>query len=63
MPSLNDVYQAFGFAAEAAQLLETELATLLIENRCSSADFLTQSDAERALSIVETVNQRTLGQL
>jgi hypothetical protein len=63
MPNLNEVYRAFGFAAEAAQLLETELATLLIENRCGSPDLLTSSDAEQTIRIIEAVNQRTLGQL
>ena len=30
MPTLDDVYRKFGEASEAAQLLETELGTLLL---------------------------------
>lgn len=30
MPTLDDVYCKFGFASEAAQLLETELGNMLL---------------------------------
>ncbi len=30
MPALEDVYGKFGFAAEAAQLLETQLGNMLL---------------------------------
>ncbi len=32
MPTLDDVYLKFGYAAEAAQLLETELGNVLAKH-------------------------------
>jgi hypothetical protein len=63
MPTLDEVYCKFGFTAEAAQLLETELCTILLLHRCVDAGLLESPDPERAWAIFESVNRHTLGQL
>ena len=63
MPNLEDVYQKFGMVAEAAQLLETELGTILFVSEASAADLLPQSNPSLATEIYRSVNKRTLGQL
>jgi hypothetical protein len=63
MPSLDDVYRKFGEASEAAQLLETELGTLLLKIGAIEANLLENPDSERATEIYRRVNRQTLGQL
>jgi hypothetical protein len=63
VPSLDDVYRKFGFAAEAAQLLETELGTLLLFIRCVDDGLLTKPAPGRASDLLDTINRHTLGQL
>jgi hypothetical protein len=63
MPTLDDVYLKFGFAAEAAQLIETELGTLLMMVRGGAAGLLETPDPERAADMLESINRQTLGQL
>ncbi len=63
MPSLDDVYQKFGEASEAAQLLETELGTMLIIHRVIDEDILDDPDRGKAIQIFEKMNRSTLGQL
>ena len=63
MPTLADVYRKFGEAFEAAQLLETELGTLLLAHKCIDAGLLENSDANRATAIHKQINKQTLGQL
>ena len=63
MPTLDEVYRKFGEASEAAQLLETDLGTLLLEHKCIDAGLLDHSDPERATAIYAQVNRQTLGQL
>jgi hypothetical protein len=63
MPSLDDIYRKFGEAAEAAQLLETELGTRLLVVRSTAEGLFTASDAERAADVHDSVNRHTLGQL
>lgn len=71
MPSLEDVYQKFGEASEAAQLLETELGTMLlflraVEDgiiRASDSGIEIEKDPTRATEILENINRSTLGQL
>ena len=63
MPTLNDVYRKFGEASEAAQLLETQLGTLLLAHRCIDAGLLDNPDPSSATAIYNRVNKETLGQL
>ena len=63
MPTLNDVYRKFGEASEAAQLLETQLGTLLLDHRCIDAGLLENPDPSSATAIYNRVNKETLGQL
>jgi len=63
MPSLDDIYRKFGDASEAAQLLETELGTILLETRCADADFLSGDRSEEATAILKQIKRCTLGRL
>ena len=63
MPSLDEVYRKFGEAAEAAQLLETELGTNLVMIRAVEDSLLSQPDQDRAADILRTINRHTLGQI
>ena len=63
MPSLDEVYRKFGEASEAAQLLETELGTLLLTHKCIDAGLLDQPNPNKATAIFERINKQTLGQL
>ncbi len=63
MPSLDDVYRKFGETAEAAQLIETELGTMLLAARCIEEGLLENRNSARASEILGSVNRHTLGQL
>ena len=63
MPTLDDVYRKFGEASEAAQLLETELGTLLLVHKCSDAGLLENPDPSRATPIYDQISKQTLGRL
>ena len=63
MATIDEVYRKFGEAYEAAQLLETELGTLLLEHKCIDAGLLENSDPIRATAIYDRINKQTLGQL
>lgn len=63
MSRLDDVYRKFGEVSEAAQLLETELGTLLLTHRCIDAGLLENPDRSIATAIYDQVNRQTLGQL
>ena len=66
MPTLDDVYRKFGEAAEAAQLLETDLGTMLLffgvvdEGLISPA---LEVDSKAATDLLQRINRQTLGQL
>ena len=62
LPTLDDVYRKFGEASEAAQLLETELGTLLLLEQVV-AEGLLGEDRERATKIMRGINRQTLGTL
>ena len=62
LPTLDDVYRKFGEASEAAQLLETELGTLLVCEQAIAED-LVGEDGERAAEIMRAINRQTLGTL
>ena len=63
MPSIDDVYLKFGFASEAAQLLETELGTLLFRSGAIEANLFENPNHDMALELLRFVNRKTLGQL
>jgi hypothetical protein len=62
LPTLDDVYRKFGEASEAAQLLETELGTLLLWEQAIAEDLL-DADGKRATEIMSAINRQTLGTL
>lgn len=63
MPSLDEVYRKFGEAAEAAQLLETELGNFLFLKGAIAADLIARRDPEKAAALLDQINRKTLGQL
>jgi len=63
MPTLDDVYRKFGETSEAAQLLETELGTMLLWVGCIEADLIESPDSEKAMAVYKQINKLTLGQL
>ena len=63
MPSLDDVYWKFGFAAEAAQLLETELGNMLIKHGVVEENLVNQPNPNRAADLFRQVDRQTFGQL
>lgn len=63
MPTLDEVYRKFGAAAEAAQLLETQLGTMLFGLNALAEDLLETKNPARASEILDGVNRQTLGQL
>ncbi|MDP3230083.1 MAG: hypothetical protein Q8N13_19210 [Acidovorax sp.] len=63
MPTLIDVYAKFGFAAEAAQLLETELGNLLLSEAIGLHGFRKTQNKALAKKILGEIDRKTLGQL
>jgi hypothetical protein len=63
VPTLDDVYRKFGETSEAAQLLETELGTMLLEVTAIEEDLVNNPDSEIATEIYKRINKHTLGQL
>ncbi len=63
MPTLDDVYLKFGETAEAAQLLETELGTMLLINRAAAAGLFGAVDPTSAADLLSMIDRQTLGQL
>jgi anaerobic ribonucleoside-triphosphate reductase len=63
MSKLDDVYGKFGFTAEAAQLLETEIGNVLIKHGIVEEDLVNQSNPKRAADFVRQVDKHTLDQL
>ena len=63
MPTLDEVYRKFGEVSEAAQLLETQLCTMLLEHKCIDAGLLERPSSEKATAIYEHVTNQTLGKL
>jgi hypothetical protein len=63
MPTLDDVYRKFGEVAEAAQLIETELGTILLRLRCEEERLLENKNPARATDILGSINRHTLGQI
>jgi hypothetical protein len=63
MPTLDDVYRKFGETAEAAQLLETELGTVLLSVGALAEDLFTGTKPRRAAELLDEINSGTLGRI
>lgn len=63
MPTLENVYSKFGEVAEAAQLLETELGTILLSACGTEHDLFAGDKGELATEIYNKINKSTLGQI
>lgn len=63
MTTLDDVYRKFGETSEAAQLLEVELGTILIQIGATEKNLLNEPNLEQAFELFKKVNRQTLGQL
>ena len=63
MFSLDDVYRKFGETAEAAQLLETQLGTMLLLVRGTEDKLISEPNPNRATDVYRQINRQTLGQL
>lgn len=63
MPSLDDVYRKFGETSEAAQLLETELGTILFLSGAVEQNLIDKPDQDAVTALYHNINRKTLGQL
>lgn len=63
MRTLDEVYCKFGFAAEAAQLLETELGNMLVKYGIVDENLVGQPNPKRAAELLREIDKHTLGQL
>lgn len=66
MTTLDDVYRKFGEVAEAAQLLEAELGTMLLFYDVVGEGLITpelEVDGVGATKVLQRINKQTLGQL
>lgn len=66
MPTLDDIYRKFGEVAEAAQIVETDLGTMMLFYGVVEAGLISPTlevDSAGARNVLERVNRQTLGQL
>ena len=63
MASVDDMHRAFGSAAEAGQLLETHLGTMMLEHQVLVERVTVVKNPNRAKEILDGINKHTLGQL
>jgi hypothetical protein len=63
MATREDVYAKFGIAAEAAQLLETALGTVLLGLQASKQGWHLSPKPEEAWAFLDRVEKSTLGSL
>ncbi len=59
----HELYMKFGIAAEAAQLFETELGTLLLGLRALENDWHISPDGAAAREVLDSIDRSTLGRL
>jgi hypothetical protein len=60
---LDEVYRKFGEVSEAAQLLETELGTILLQIHAVESDLFALERREEAAEIYKRIDKSTLGQV
>lgn len=63
MPDRHELYAKYGITAEAAQLFETELGTLLLSLRGFENGWHLVPDEAAARAVLETIDQSTLGRV
>ena len=63
MATLDEVYRKFGETSEAAQLLETELGTILLTIRGAEEELFFGDKPDLAKEILTKIDKSTLGQL
>jgi hypothetical protein len=66
MPTIDDIYRKFEEVSEAAQLVETELGTVLLFYGVAYEGLITPTlevDGKRATELLGQINRQTLGQL
>ncbi len=63
MPDIDQVYRKFGEVSEAAQLLETELGTMLFEVSSLETGLIESPDTTWASNLIKFINRQTLGAL
>lgn len=63
MADRHELYAKYGIAAEAAQLFETELGTLLLGLQGLENDWHLLPDGAAALEVLENIDRSTLGRL
>jgi hypothetical protein len=66
VPTLDDVYRKFGEVSEAAQLVETELGTMLLLFGVVDEGLIAPTlevDGKGATELLGRINRQTLGQL
>lgn len=63
MEDRRELYAKFGIAAEAAQLFETELGTLLLCLKALDNNWHSVPDGAAARTLLDDIDRKTLGQL
>jgi len=66
MPTRDDIYRKFGEASEAAQLIETEIGTMLLFFGVVDEGLIKPTlevDGKWATELLKRINRQTLGQL
>ncbi|HEY7414921.1 MAG TPA: hypothetical protein VH593_07000 [Ktedonobacteraceae bacterium] len=63
MATRDELYAKFGITAEAAQLFETDLNTLLLMTHFTENGWHIEPDRELGLRFVDSIDRDTLGQL
>lgn len=63
MVTRNEVYAKFGLAAEAAQLLETELGSILLALEGEKRRWRVSPNPDEAAAFYEKLDKKTLGQI
>ena len=63
MATREEVYAKFGLTAEAAQLFETELGTMLLAREGEERGWHLKANPEEAAEFYEKLNRKTLGQI
>jgi hypothetical protein len=63
MATREEVYATFGLTAEAAQLFETELGTMILACEGEERGWHLKANPEEAAEFYERLNRKTLGQI